>query len=354
MASSVSWPHCRRLVLARIRKVTLVSSKHPAKIVYFVESWMAVTWYRCNAPGMALKDLGHDVILTDVFDPGWADDCDVLVVERPWRPEVLQLVKAINARGGMTVFDTDDDYWTLHPENPVYAFWDADKLRGMKQIVHATKLVTTTTPELVEVLKPMNKNVRMLPNMLPDRYWPQSRKPTNTGEPLVIGWAGSPGHQPDVRMIGPALVQILDEFPHVELHLAGARPGWIPPHPRVREVETVELDQYAGILSGFDIGIAPLVDNKFNRGKSDLKFLEYSRVGMPCVLSRVSPYARSVKQGETGFLAVNTKDWLKYLRALIKDPGLRDDMAERAWEYARTRMMSHNVDKWLRAYGLDA
>ncbi|MHB9003932.1 MAG: glycosyltransferase [Coriobacteriia bacterium] len=324
----------------------------PAKIVFFVESWMAVTWYRCNTPGLALKELGHDVVLTDVFDPGWADDCDVLVVERPWRPEVLQLVNAINARGGMTVFDTDDDYWTLHPENPVYEFWDAEKLQGMKQIVHACKLVTTTTPELVEVLKPMNKNVRMLPNMLPDRYWPGERKPTNTTDRLVIGWAGSPGHRPDVRMVGPALVQILDEFPQVELHLAGAGPDWIPPHARVIEVARVELDAYAGLLAGFDIGIAPLIDNRFNRAKSDLKFLEYSTIGMPSVLSKVSPYIRSVRHGENGFLAVNTKDWLKYLRTLVKDPGLREDIAARAWTYAQTRRMSNNIDRWLRAYGL--
>jgi glycosyltransferase involved in cell wall biosynthesis len=324
----------------------------PAKIVFFVESWMAVTWYRCNTPALALNDLGYNVTLTDTFDAGWIDDCDVLVVERPWRPEVLHLVMAVNARGGMTVFDTDDDYWTLHPENPAYEFWDAERLAGMKQIVHACKLVTTTTPELVEVLRPMNKNVRMLPNMLPDAYWPQERKPINESDSLVIGWAGSPGHQPDVRMIGPALVQILDEFPAVELHLAGANAGWIPPHSRVVEVAPVELDAYAGLLAGFDIGIAPLIDNRFNRAKSDLKFLEYSTIGIPSVLSRVSPYTRSVKHGENGYLAVNTKDWLKYLRALVRDPVLREDMASRAWTYARTRMMSNNVDKWLRAYGL--
>jgi glycosyltransferase involved in cell wall biosynthesis len=223
----------------------------------------------------------------------------------------------------------------------------------MKEIVHACTVATTPTPELVEVLKPMNRNVKLLPNMLPDRYWPTERKaPATDDRPLVIGWAGSPSHQPDIRTVGPALVQILDEFPDIELHLAGAQPDWIPPHPRVRHLERVELDEYAGLLAGFDIGIAPLVDTRFNRCKSDLKFLEYSMVGIPSVLSKVAPYARTVRHGENGFLATNTKDWLKSLRALVKDPVLREDVTQKAWEYAQTRLMSRNVDKWLRAYGL--
>ncbi|MRR12221.1 glycosyltransferase, partial [bacterium] len=135
-------------------------------------------------------------------------------------------------------------------------------------------------------------------------------------------------------------------------HLAGAQPNWLPSHDHIRHISTVELDHYAELLAGFDIGIAPLIDNKFNSCKSDLKFLEYSKIGMPSVLSKVAPYMRSVRHGENGFLATNTKDWLKYLRTLIKDAELREAMSARAWEFAQGRLMSRNIEKWLRAYGL--
>ncbi len=322
-------------------------------IVYLVESWWGIAWYRCHVPGMALKALGHDVLLTERIDPGWVDACDVLILQCGWQPAALNLVNAVNARGGMTVFDTDDDYWTLHPENPAYGFWTRPRLDGLAAVIRAVQTVTTTTPELAETLKTMNRNVKVLRNMLPDEHWPTERRPTaRAGEPLVIGWAGSPGHRPDVRMIASALVQILDEFPHVELQLAGAATDWMPSHPKVKFLEGVPIEKYPGLLSNFDIGLAPLIDNKFNRCKSDLKFLEYSKIGIPSVVSRVAPYASSMRHGESGFLAVNSKDWLKYLRTLVRDHELRERIGAEAHRFAETRLISHTIGAWEKAYRL--
>lgn len=325
----------------------------PKVVVYLVDSWGAVAWYRCHTPGMALKARGHITVLTDKVDPRWVETCDVMVLQRAFQPHALDLIEAVKSRGGMTVYDSDDDYWTLHPENPVFQFWTAERLAGLAGVIKAVDVVTTTTPELAETFTPMNRNVRVLPNMLPDEHWPATPKQTPAdGERLVIGWAGSASHKPDVRMIGPALAQILDEFPHVDLELVGARPEWVPPHPRITFPEFVPVDEYANIIARFDIGLAPLVDNKFNRCKSDLKFLEYSIFGIPSVVSRVLPYSQSVAHGENGYLAVNTKDWFKYLRALVQDRGLRESIGTQARTFAEERLVSRNVRLWEEAYGI--
>ncbi len=76
-------------------------------------------------------------------------------------------------------------------------------------------------------------------------------------------------------------------------------------------------------------------------------------VGLPVVASHVAPYARSIKHGENGYLAKNAKDWLKYLRLLITDYETRARIAAEARAFAETRLISDNVDRWVKAYGLD-
>jgi len=323
-----------------------------AKVLYVVDSYCGSIWYRGHAPGMALKSQGHDVILSDRPDERMLADLDVLVVVHNHRPGLLEVIEDMNLRGKTTVFETDDDYWAIHPENPAASYWTAERLEEMNRIVRECSVVTVSTEELARIVKPMNANVRVLRNMLPDEHWPTEPRPFNRGDDLVLGWAGSPSHVADIRIILPIMRQLLDEYPRLSVRLAGMTEGWTDPHPRIELVPWVKVEEYASVLQGFDIGVAPLQDTRFNRCKSDLKFVEYSMVGVPTVASQVESYVGTIKQGENGFLARNTKDWLKHLRRLIEDADLRERIVTTANAYARTRLMSANAWRWEKTYGL--
>ena len=73
----------------------------------------------------------------------------------------------------------------------------------------------------------------------------------------------------------------------------------------------------------FDIGVAPLIDNEFNRCKSNLRWLEWSALGVPTVASRVVPF-QCIRPNIDGYLAKNEKEWYTNLRALIEIPKLRE------------------------------
>lgn len=324
-----------------------------AKIVYVVSSYFGSAWYRGHAPGMVLKARGHDVTLATQLSRHMLENLDVFVVAQIEHPRVLELIQSLNAQGCMTVFETDDDYWALHPENAASQYWTHERLQALARVVQACQVVTVSTPELADVMRPMNPNVRVLPNMLPDEHWPAERKPINRGDDLVLGWAGSPSHAADMRIILPILKQLLDEFPQLTVRLAGAPERWSDPHPRIELVPWVRVEEYASVLQGFDIGVAPLQDTRFNRCKSDLKYVEYSMVGIPTVASHVMSYSNTIKPGVNGYLARNTKDWLKHLRRLIESPDLREQIASEAHAYAQTRLMSTNVHRWEKTYGLD-
>lgn len=323
-------------------------------MMFVASSLYAVPWYRCIVPGVELMKRGHEVELRD--QPGELEgrDPDVLVSQAWLQDAMFHAVDRINANGGLTVYDMDDDPWSLHPQNPGYPYWsDPETQLRLAELMRSVRKVTTTTPELAERLAKYNKDVTVLPNMLPSAFWPDKRRETRDTNKLVVGWAGSISHVPDLKEIDAVIFDLLDRYPQIEVHMAGASADWLSrTHDRIKFFDAVPIEQYPELLAGFDIGLAPLINSKFNQAKSDLKALEYAMAGVPFVGSKIPAYARVVKQGETGFLAAKYADWMKHARALIESAELRDSVAEKARAWAETRTIERNMADRERVYGL--
>jgi GT2 family glycosyltransferase/glycosyltransferase involved in cell wall biosynthesis len=311
-------------------------------------------WYRLHVPGVALAAKGYEVAMEDELPQDVIEHFDVFVMQRQFRPEMIPLIRALRSMGKTVIGELDDDFWHLHEDSPVLGFWYGDggvRLKVLEQFLGECDWVTTSTKPLAQVLRKFNPKVKVVPNQLPGPAWKARHKPRKDGK-LIIGWAGGEPHGKDVALLAGTMEQIVEEYPHVELHLAGMSVYPFVAHPRIVALQPVTIEHYPKLLSGFDIGLAPIVDSAFNRAKSDLKFIEYGMVGVPAILSRVEPYLRVVKHGENGFLAQNPKDWLKFLKRLVEDEKLRTDIADAAHEYAVTRTIAKNVGLWEEAYGL--
>ncbi|UCF14587.1 MAG: glycosyltransferase [Phycisphaerales bacterium] len=87
-------------------------------------------------------------------------------------------------------------------------------------------------------------------------------------------------------------------------------------------------------LASSNIGLAPLPDNPFTRGKCSFKVLEYSAAGLPVVASPVGTNAEHVRDGVTGFLAKSGDEWVERITQLIESPQLRVDMGKQGREFA--------------------
>jgi glycosyltransferase involved in cell wall biosynthesis len=79
-------------------------------------------------------------------------------------------------------------------------------------------------------------------------------------------------------------------------------------------------------LHSFDIGIMPLLDNEFQRGKCGMKLLQYMAVGIPTIASPVGVNRDIILHGETGFLASGEDEWRNALETLVRDAELRRQM----------------------------
>lgn len=321
------------------------------KIVYVIEGQGACAWYRCVVPGKALISLGHHVEFHTQPPESAVATADIVVLQRPSFPLHHRIAEWLQERPAFLVTEIDDDFWRLHPSNPATRFWHrGGALDVLEACLRLSDLVTVTTPELQSTVTRFNKNVKVLPNMLPASEWPCDPKVLPDGDAVAVGWAGTATHMIDLRLLNGVVSEILERHPRVEFLFAGMPELPFRPHERIRTLPPVPIDQYAQLVSEFDIGLAPVHDSAFNRCKSDLKFVEYAMAGIPAIMSRTDTYMHTVRHGETGFLARNTKDWLKYLTRLITDPQERVRVAGGARAYAETRTIERRVGLWDEVY----
>ena len=100
----------------------------------------------------------------------------------------------------------------------------------------------------------------------------------------------------------------------------------------------------------FDIGICPIVDDEFNRNKSQLKWSEYGALKVPSVCSDLPPYD-CVEDGKTGYLAKDVDEWVEKLSLLIDSENLRRQMAENAYQKNYEDFnLEKNAKKWVKTY----
>jgi glycosyltransferase involved in cell wall biosynthesis len=330
-----------------------IDMSEPARILYVVEDMWGCAWYRAHTPAMELIRRGHVAVMHDKIHEPSLDMCDVVVFQRPSHAASARAIEYALSRGKRVVVDIDDDLWTIHPSNPAFPVWNGTgRLDVLRFCLSAAHMVTVATDDLVSVVRPMNRNVTVIPNMLPAGHWPPQGVRRKEPSPLVVGWAGSSSHSVDLDVLAGTVETLLDRYPNVEVAIAGMEKVPFRPHERLRFVKPVMIEEYPLTLSKFDIGMIPLADSRFNRCKSDLKFLEYSMIGIPSVASKVAPYEGSVNHGVNGFLARNPKDWLKHLSRLIEDPELRDSMGQAARAFAEARTVEKNIGLWESAYGI--
>jgi glycosyltransferase involved in cell wall biosynthesis len=240
--------------------------------------------------------------------------------------------------------------------------------------------ITVSTEYLKKLYYQYNKNIYVLQNCIDFELYEDSfltlreisrQEHKQKGE-IWLGWAGSNTHLPDLNVAKDAVIQILREFPQVKLALGGwdgtfkDKDGnlvaqqlnpWkdIPAERKIAIPWATEMKHYPKMLTNFDIGIAPLENNDFNRAKSNIKFLEYAACGVPVIASDVEPYGTTITNGETGLLVQSNGsihfDWYKKIKCLILDEQLRLRLAENANKFIKANYdIAKNIDQWKNCY----
>lgn len=242
----------------------------------------------------------------------------------------------------LAIYDMDDDLLCVDPANAscyrIFHPLEAETRHN----VEAADIVTVSGPVLAERYRNINPNVAVLPQVIPDGMpdWP---RPVNEG-PLTIGWAGSLHKRQDWPGIAEALAEVARLGPDVRFRMYGGDYTRGLLAGRCEVVPFTDPMTYWRNLS-FDVGIAPLVDTPFNRGKTVTKLIEYGARGIPTVASAIGQYATWIDHGVNGFLVNDPSEWVPYLLALTDD-ATRMAMAEQAHESSRAWTVGQHVHRW--------
>lgn len=317
----------------------------------------------CEVAGLTLLRGSTGGWLDQRVDASVVDDADVVVVQRDFArdAEAFDSVAArARARGKPLVYDLDDLLTDLPEDHPQWEEY-RHALWPIRWAVAAADAVTVSTPALRDVLQEINPHIYVLPNYLDDRLWQPDAAPSHDddpgGGPLTLGYMGTHTHALDLALVAPALQQVATRYGDaITLEFLGGSPlpVALAELPNVRQDPQTQAD-YGLFAAWFaqrrwDLAIAPLRDTAFSRCKSNLKFLEYSALGIPGVYSRITPYVATVEE-DAGILAGSTEEWVTALEGLIADRARREAMGRAARQKVRAGwMLSAHAGEWPQAY----
>lgn len=142
----------------------------------------------------------------------------------------------------------------------------------------------------------------------------------------TVGWIGTPGTWREC--VAPFLHDILDTLRPLQSRLLAVGAGAQAAHDSTIGVRDWSEDREAADIRDMDIGIMPLPDTPWMRGKCGYKLIQYMACGLPVVASPVGVNGEIVTHGETGFLASTSAEWRSALQTLINDPELRLRMGQ--------------------------
>ena len=155
------------------------------------------------------------------------------------------------------------------------------------------------------------------------------------GSGLTIGWVGLSDGLPYLRHIQPALQRLTEMFPGLKLKVISDKALQLDGVHVENDPWRLETEQ--ANLASFDIGIMPLWDSVWTRGKCGYKILQYMGVGTAVVASDVGVNNEIISNGENGFLARTQEDWVEALSSLIRNAEQRKAFGLRGRELIEKR-----------------
>lgn len=292
---------------------------------------------------------------------------DVVIVQRAWRPDIsadlaCELVQRIRNQGACFIWEADDNLLDLVIDVPGRHPIRTDAKMAIRHFARAADGIIVSTEHLRERLMMFNRNIMVVPNAIDERLFASRQNRLRIPyrkEPRTIGYMGTMTHDADLMMILQPLRETLRKFQNrIEFQIVGGLANRSLLHALQglphRILDFDGADEYPAFMRwmaeniSWDVALAPLEDTTFTRCKSDLKFLDYSALGIPGIFSRVPPYENTVRHRETGYLTDNTPDaWVEAMATLLTNHELRSRIASDSHAYVHSqRTLRQRAHTW--------
>jgi glycosyltransferase involved in cell wall biosynthesis len=272
-------------------------------------------------------------------------------------------------------FGTQDAY-VKYEDGTVKPVWISGETKGFNSYknlwgqmgliynLSVADLITTPVARLTQYFMEYAKDGAIggvVPNSLDFGMYPEGEfepKDKKKGE-IRLGWQGGVSHLGDWQEIHSQLAEVLEDYPEVKLHIMGSYYGnqfkkvkdrityhaWMPWKAYTYKLKTM----------GLDGAIIPLEDQPFNTYKSEVKYTEFSQLGVPVLVKDMLPYSEVVVGGKNAWTYKNPEEFAKRLREMIEDiksGGIKSkEMVKRAQKWVKEeRDVTKNAQKLVELY----
>jgi glycosyltransferase involved in cell wall biosynthesis len=252
-----------------------------------------------------------------------AGDFDVAVVHRGISLVGPALLERRLAQRVPIVYDFDDAIHLLHTSDANRAFGWLKFPGKTSEICGLARSITVGNEYLAGFARQFNPDVTVVPSSVDAKVYtpgPEGRR----GGPTVVGWMGSSTSQTYLEPFAPLLRRMVQQGLILRI-ISDRRPRDFDfPFEWKAWSAATEVED----LRGFDIGIMPLPDTEWARGKCAMKILQYMGVAVPSIGSDLGGNREVISDGVNGFLATSEDEWMEKILRLSRDEALARRLGE--------------------------
>jgi glycosyltransferase involved in cell wall biosynthesis len=238
----------------------------------------------------------------------------------PYLPGLAESLVVISGRP--VVYDFDDaifHQYDAHPNRFVRSFLG----KKLEPLLRRASLCICGNAYLKAYAGRFSRRTEVVPTVLDTAVFAPRVHPRDTARPITVGWIGSPSTWSFVLPLIPLLERLSEELSLI-IRVVGSGQMNIA-HSRFEFIDWSK-DGEVESIQGMDIGIMPLADGPWARGKCGYKLIQYMACGIPVVASPIGVNSDIVDDGVNGYLARDEREWEAAIRRLIASEELRSVM----------------------------
>jgi glycosyltransferase involved in cell wall biosynthesis len=226
------------------------------------------------------------------------------------------------------VMDIDDSIWLTEGRKEV------------KEAINKATLVFAGNEFIAGFAGSFNHNIKVIPTTVDCEYYQPNR---NNNKRFTVGWIGTKSNFRYLLLAKQAIDDFLAKKDAC-LHIISSE----PPDAFSFDGEKYRFTNWSAEketahINGFDIGIMPLADDEWTRGKCGMKLLQYMACGIPFVASPVGVNSKFIEESEAGIATSSVITWIEALNFLSSDASSREKLGANGRRYVES---NYSIDKW--------